>query len=297
MKKNILITGGAGFIGSNLAEYLSQHPITILDDLSTGKLSNIENLPVKFVQGSILNNDILEDLITAADAVVHLAAQVSVQISLQNPKFSRLINIDGFCNVLEMCKKHDKKLVYASSAAVYGENQNLPLVENDTTTPISNYGLEKYINEQYAMLYQTNAVGLRFFNVYGKNQDPSSPYSGVISKFLQCFATNTPISIFGDGLQSRDFIFVKDVCRAIEKAIFHNNTTPEVYNVCTQKSTNLLELTKVMANVFQKKLPVNFLEGKQGDIKHSLGSSQAASKLLGFQAETPLHYGLKVLIH
>ena len=235
MKKNSLITGGAGFIGSNLAGYLSEHSITILDDLSTGKLSNIENIPVKFVQGSILNNDILEELIANAHAVVHLAAQVSVQVSLQNPKLSRLINIDGFCNVLEMCKKHCKKLVYASSAAVYGENQNLPLVESYTTTPISNYGLEKYINEQYAMLYQTNAVGLRFFNVYGKNQDPSSPYSGVISKFLQCFATNTPISIFGDGLQSRDFIFVKDVCRAIEKAIFHNNSTPEVYNVCTQK--------------------------------------------------------------
>ena len=218
----VLVTGGAGFIGSHTVEGLLEADarVRVLDNLSTGKRSNLpphKHLDIQV--GDIRNPNDVAMAMQGITHVLHLAAQVSVQASVESPPTSCSQNILGFVNVLHAARQQKvKRFVYASSAAVYGIPESVPLAENAELKPISPYGLEKYVNEQYATLFHSlygfPSLGLRYFNVFGPRQDPKSPYAGVISKFIERISEQRPLTVFGDGLQTRDFIFVKDIARA-----------------------------------------------------------------------------------
>lgn len=239
----VLVTGGAGFIGSHTVDLLLQqgYRVTVFDNLVTGKLSNLDlfhsNLTV--IQADVLQYDRLLQEIKRADCVLHLAALASVPQSIEHPVESLKVNALGFLHVLEAIREAQKqcRLVYASSAAVYGASTQLPCNDEAPLVdlPLSPYAFEKMSNEQYASLYERlfgiKSLGLRYFNVYGPRQDPASPYSGVISRFLSLAQKNEPIIVFGDGKQSRDFVFVGDIARANVAAL--QNTVSGVMNIAT----------------------------------------------------------------
>lgn len=301
--KTVLVTGGCGFIGSWTTRLLVSKGISvrILDDLSSGQLSRISDLQyVVFRKGSVLCDNDLMEVMDGVDAVIHLAAQVSVTTSIESPLISQQTNIEGFLRVLEACRKLNiPRLVYASSAAVYGVNSKLPLDETSQVSPISPYGLEKLVNEQYAELYGAlhgvSALGLRYFNVFGPGQDPSSDYAGVISKFLRAAGTDQKITIFGDGLQTRDFIFVKDIAHTNVEAIFSSETG--VLNVATGTSTCLLEIVNALDRVSDKKMRVEHLPPRMGDIRNSSANVNALKERLGVVAQTSIDEGLASLYH
>jgi len=283
---NVLITGGAGFIGSHTTELMIQKgiPVTVFDNLSTGKLSNLKRCgDANVVEGDICDMSALKRAIAGATHVIHLAAQVSVQQSISNPIHSQRTNIVGFLNVLEAARENGiNRLVYASSAAVYGTPAKLPLDDSTSASPLSPYGLEKYINDQYATLYRTlhgiSTMGLRYFNVYGERQDPKSPYSGVISKFLDASLSGEPVSIFGDGTQSRDFIYVKDIARVNLAALCSN--VVGTANVATGNSISLNELLDVISQVNGRYVERSYEPAKDGDIKNSSVSIDRLNQLI-----------------
>lgn len=275
----ILVTGGAGFIGSNLTDALLElgHTVRVIDNLSSGKLSNLSKALLFGPNFEFIHADITTpgDLLKAAEGVqciIHLAAQVSVKYSLQQPLCSASSNIMGFINALEAARiKNVPRFIYASSAAVYGQPLSLPLDERSSTMPISPYGLEKLINEQYAKLYQdlhgVSCLGLRFFNVYGPRQDSNSAYAGVISKFIERVATCQPITIFGDGHQTRDFVYVADVAKTCAAAI--ESAVTGVLCVGTGHSVNLLQLVDGVERAVGDKAEVFHAPQVAGDIVHS----------------------------
>ncbi len=219
---HVLVTGGAGFIGSHSVEALldAGAEVTVLDNFSAGRRANLpEHGKLRIVEGDIRDAPSVQRAMTGVDHILHLAAQVSVRASVEAPALSASHNVAGFLNIADAARRPGVlRLVYASSAAVYGAPRVLPLDEGSACEPLSPYGLEKLVNDQYAALfgrlYGTSMLGLRYFNVYGPRQDPASPYAGVISRFASRLASNEPLSVFGDGQQTRDFIFVKDVARA-----------------------------------------------------------------------------------
>ena len=297
----VLITGGAGFIGSHTAEALlaSGASVRILDNLSTGK---IENLPkhdcLNLLVGDIQNQSDVDNAMKGVTHVLHLAAQVSVQASIEDPSASCGQNIQGFVNVLSAAKEQQvRRFVYASSAAIYGVPQKLPVAEDDTLNPISPYGLEKSVNEQYAHLFEElfnfKSMGMRYFNVYGPRQDPSSPYAGVISKFLEFIEKKQPMTVFGDGLQTRDFIFVKDIARANVAAL--TGEASGFCNVGTGKTSTLLDVIQVLSDCVGRALEVNHLDPRDGDIIHSSAEVDKIKELIGFSAQTELSAGLREL--
>ena len=219
---HVLVTGGAGFIGSHSVEHLLDQniPVRILDDFSAGSRQYLPAHSLLEIQeGDIRDCRSVKKAMEGMTHVLHLAAQVSVQASVDDPPRSCATNIGGFVNVLEAARSNGiQRMVYASSAAVYGRPEQLPLTETSEPRPCSPYGLEKYVNDQYATLFAKefgiSLLGLRYFNVYGPRQDPQSSYAGVISKFISMIEQEQPLSIFGDGTQTRDFIFVKDIAKA-----------------------------------------------------------------------------------
>lgn len=258
--------------------------MTVFDNLSTGKLSNLKRCgDANVVEGDICDMSALKRAIAGATHVIHLAAQVSVQQSISNPIHSQRTNIVGFLNVLEAARENGiNRLVYASSAAVYGTPAKLPLDDSTSASPLSPYGLEKYINDQYATLYRTlhgiSTMGLRYFNVYGERQDPKSPYSGVISKFLDASLSGEPVSIFGDGTQSRDFIYVKDIARVNLAALCSN--VVGTANVATGNSISLNELLDVISQVNGRYVERSYEPAKDGDIKNSSVSIDRLNQLI-----------------
>ncbi len=216
----VLVTGGAGFIGSHTVEALLEKGarVRVLDNLSSGNLNNLplQHPSLEFVKGDVRNQDDVNACIKDITHVLHLAALVSVPLSIEDPMSSHSINIDGYLNILNAARLAGvKRVVHASSAAVYGIPASLPLTETSDTKPLSPYGLEKLVMDQYAALYKelynVSTMGLRYFNVYGPRQNPDSPYSGVISKFASLASQGQGFTLFGDGLQTRDFISVKEV--------------------------------------------------------------------------------------
>jgi len=303
-----LVTGGAGFIGSHLVEeLLSQgREVVVLDDLSTGKL---ENLPksdrLKFVKGSVTDRGLLRELFSSYPfkSVFHLAAVASVQRSVEEPVYCHQVNFDGTLYLLEEARKRGiGKFVFASSAAVYGDHPELPKREESPVKPITPYGVHKYASERYvvnsASLYGLDAVALRFFNVYGERQDPSSPYSGVLSIFIDRIkrfkgGEKVSIDIFGDGRQTRDFIYVKDVVKAL-LTVESGQTSGKVYNVGTGKESSLLEVLEVLGELVGELPPVRFLPPRPGDIRRSVADISRL-KELGFEPSYSLKEGLKRL--
>lgn len=299
---NILVTGGAGFIGSHSVEALLADgaQVCVLDNFSTGKNSNLPKHPgLRVVSGDIRETSDVKQAMRGITHVLHLAAQVSVPASVADPVGSSQHNIRGFMNVLDAARQAGvQRFVYASSAAVYGAPEQLPLDENSPVAPLSPYGLEKSINDQYAalyrQLYQLSTLGLRYFNVYGPRQDPSSPYAGVISRFASAISEGMPLRVFGDGGQTRDFIFVKDVAQLNLRAL--KSEAEGVCNIATGHSVTLLELIETLARCAERTPQINFAPPATGDIRHSSALPSKMIEQLDPPVLTPLADGLTQLL-
>jgi len=301
--QKVLIAGGAGFIGSHTADLLMEKGIEVrvLDNLTSGFRSNLpaDNPLLEFIEGDIRDADSVKAAMKGITHVVHLAAQVSVVASLEDPEFSAQQNIIGYLNVLDAAKNAGvKRMVYASSAAIYGEPHVLPLTEDVPMKQLSPYGLEKKFNEDYAdlyyRLYNFTSVGMRFFNVYGPRQDPKSPYAGVIALFMDRIKDKLPLVVNGDGEHSRDFVYVRDVARTNVAAL--EMDYQGACNVATGQRTSLLDLIRVLSEVTGNEANVSHVEAREGDIVHSLADTSVMNKQLNVVAETDLKVGLAKLL-
>ncbi len=294
----ILITGGAGFIGSHLSRQLlsSGHDVLIIDDLSTGKKSNIPSQAC-FIKKDICEADLSSTLAGKnIDAIVHLAGQTTVPHSMKDPILDERLNIFATLNILEAARQNNiPRLIFSSTAAVYGDNENLPLTESLPSLPLSFYGLSKITAEEYIRQYG-NSFGLeyiifRFSNVYGERQNCTGE-GGVISIFAQKFVQNMPLTIFGDGRQTRDFIYAGDIAKAIEKAL----TTPKInsiYNLSTETKTDLLTLISLFKEITGKKIPINYAPKRAKDIYNSVLSNKKARTALNWQPQMNIKIGLQ----
>ena len=301
--QKVLITGGAGFIGSHTADLLLSKniPVRVLDNLSSGFRHNLPESHdlLEFIEGDICDKNIVNQCMEGVSHCLHLAAQVSVVASLEDPEFSAQSNIVGFVNVIEAVKNHQvERLVYASSAAIYGNPVVIPLPEDVEKTQLSPYGIEKQVNEQYAALYEylynTSTLGQRFFNVFGPRQDPKSPYAGVIALFVDRISQSLPLTVYGDGEQTRDFIYVGDVARSNVAAL--ESKVNGACNIATGSQTSLLDLIQVLSEITQQNSEISFDQPREGDIVHSLAVTSKLNDELGIIAQTSLKSGLEKLI-
>jgi UDP-glucose 4-epimerase len=299
---HVLITGGAGFIGSHTAERLLElgARVRVLDNLSSGKIANLPQSEARLDirQGDVRDAQAVEQAMDGVSHVLHLAAQVSVAASLADPVGSGATNVGGFLQVLDCARRRSvRRFVYASSSAVYGTVAEALTTESTPARPISPYGLEKKIDDMYAALYRqvygTSCAGLRYFNVFGTRQDASSPYSGVISLFMRALREGEPLGIYGDGQQTRDFIDVRDVARANARAL--DASFEGVCNVCCGKRTSLLELTRILGQVSGRPVSVRALGERAGDIRHSCGDNTRLRTELGISSFTSIEAGLRRL--
>jgi UDP-glucose 4-epimerase len=295
-----LITGGAGFIGSHLADSLltAGHLVTVLDNLSTGKQENLAPA-VKLIVNDICDSAAVAKAMDGCDGVFHLAAIASVTKSMEEWAHTHQVNQTGAVIVFDEAAKRNIPVVYASSAAVFGDNPNLPLTEKSETKPLSPYGLDKLLCEWQAAMgarcHGLKSVGLRFFNVYGTRQDPKSPYSGVISILMEKLKNKQPILIYGNGEQSRDFVHVFDVVKhlvASMRQLHLGNVSAEIFNVCTHKATSVKELASLLIQISNSGSDINHAQERIGDIKHSLGDNTKAKTELKIEATTTLEDGL-----
>ena len=307
-----LVSGGAGFIGSHLARALiaQGRQVRVFDNFSSGRRANLANLDVEIVAGDIRDGEQIQHVLKNVDVVFHQAAFISVPQSIEDPQGCFDVNIQGTLNLLEACRgTHVKKVVLASSCAVYGDSNHLPLSEDEPLSPLSPYAVSKQANEIFARLY-TNLYGLpvvalRYFNVYGPRQAPDSPYAAVIPIFIHHLLEGTKPVIYGDGSQRRDFVYVEDVVRANLLAMQVEEAAGKTINICTGHETSLLELVDELEHIFsdpppelkpllagQHPTPARHTPARVGDIQRSLGNPGLAAGLLGFQAQTDIHLGL-----
>jgi len=296
----ILVTGGSGFIGSHVVEhYQDKADVVVLDNLRTGHRRNLNGLKCQFVEGSILDTALLDSLMPGVTYVFHLAAQVSVPESMSIPQQAVNLNVTGLLNVLESARKHGvKKLCLASSAAVYGESPIQPKVETMTPDPRSPYAITKLDGEYYCGLYQREGwlatACLRFFNVFGPRQDPNSAYAAAVPIFLDRARQNESITIYGDGGQTRDFIFVKDIAGALAFAAEQPDVNG-VFNAGYGQAMTILELVEEILSLTGSNSKIIFEPARSGDIRHSTANP---SKLLaaGWVPQFDMHRGLRSLI-
>lgn len=297
-KNKVLITGGAGFIGSHIVEKLleNNYNVIIIDNLSSGSIENIPNSDtLKFYQLNIEKDDL--ELVfqkETPDYVIHLAAQTSVNFSISHPYYDANMNVMASIKLLELCKKYNiRKFITASSAAIYGNPKYLPIDENHPTEPMSQYGLSKLTMEKYIKLSGIPYIIFRFSNAYGPRQK-SSKESGVVAIFNNAMKNNEPINIYGDGEQIRNFIYVEDIANICIKAI-NSNVENEIINFSTNKGVSLNQLFKVMKSLYNYTLNANYLPERIGDIKNSILSNDKAYNLLKFTNYTKLEKGLEIL--
>jgi len=309
----VLVTGGAGFIGSNFAKKAKQQgwQVTVLDNLSTGHKSivdELEKLGIKVIIGDIRNRELLSKEMLNCTAVVHLAAQVSVPLSVEKPEETNEINVLGTDNVIQSCFDNDvQRLVVASSAAVYGNADTLPLKEQDAGQILSPYAESKWINEQQILEARNNglkATALRFFNVYGVGQRPDGAYAAVVPKFVDMMVNKQAPKINGDGLHTRDFVHVDDVCDAIWSLIDGEwkADNHHVYNVATQTRVTLLDLIAIINNSLTQGMP-NFTPlipthgpERVGDIRHSMASIARINETIQWTPKVEFEHGIKELV-
>jgi UDP-glucose 4-epimerase len=297
--KKYVITGGAGFIGSHIAEYLSGegHHVIVLDSLRTGFENNLKGLNVQFEKGDIRDKDLVEELLQGVNGVFHLAALVSVPESLLHIKECIDINTIGTINILEAARKNTGcKVILSTSAANYGNNPLLPKVETMVPEPMTPYAVTKLDGEFYLKMYQDQwnvpTASLRYFNVFGPRQNPQSAYAAAVPIFINKALQNQPITIYGDGSQTRDFIYVKDVVKA---NILASEVGNETYNVALGYSTSILELAEKIIEITNSKSQMQFLEERSGDIKHSKADPAKFNKL-GFKPDYSIENALEETI-
>lgn len=296
MVRRLAVTGGAGFIGSNLAGALAgENEVTVIDDLSTGRPLNLKGINARLIQGSITDLELLEKAFTGVDCVFHLAAIASVQKSVEDPIRTNEVNIDGTLNVLVAARDAGvSRVVFASSSAVYGDSPEQPKSEDMIPNPKSPYAVTKLTGEHYARVFQElyglEAVVLRFFNVFGPKQDPSSEYSGVISRFISAVLKGEQPVIYGDGEQTRDFVYVADVVRACTLA--SRSRATGVFNIASGKSTSLNQLAAMIGEAAGRDVAPRYAETRQGDIKHSLADVSKAEEI-GYASERTIEEGLR----
>ncbi len=297
----VLITGGAGFIGSHIAEALVRQgcDVTVLDNLTSGHLENLDSVrdAITFVQGDIQDEKTLAEVVKDCEVVFHQAAIVSVTKTAAAPVGSTAVNDLGTLKVLEAARQNNvKRVALASSSAVYGDDPQLPKIESMAPHPLSLYAVQKLTNEFYALIYHRlyglETVCLRYFNVYGPRQDPLSPYSGVISIFMSRAAGRMAPLIYGNGHQTRDFVFVKDVVQANLLAATSEAAPGQIFNVGTSDSVEINTLWYKIAKLAQCEVEPEYADPRPGDIVHSLAGIQKARERLGFRPSVSFDDGL-----
>jgi len=296
-----LVTGGCGFIGSHLADALlaEGHDVRILDDLSTGKLAH-KPACAGLAVGDVANAATVAKAAQGVAGIFHLAAVASVERGNLDWLGTHRTNLGGTIAVLDAARHANAggavPVVYASSAAVFGANEDVPLTEHAATRPLSAYGADKLGCEQHAFVaghvHGVPTCGLRFFNVYGPRQDPHSPYSGVISIFCERLKAGRPVTVFGDGEQYRDFVYVADVVRALRAAMRHAALPGRVFNVCTGRATTVRALAATIGGLLSVAPAIDFAPPRAGEIRASLGDPTHCRAALDFAASTDLHDGL-----
>ncbi len=301
----VLVTGGAGFIGSNIAEALlaQGYRVVILDDLSTGKMENVLDLKreenLKFVKGSILDKGLVRSIMKSENIslISHQAAVSSVTKSIADPVATMETNVAGTTNLFHIAAEYGaRRIVFASSSSVYGDTPELPKRETMTPCPKSPYAMSKVAKEMlggiFSDLYGTSIIGLRYFNVYGRRQDPNSDYAAVIPKFISRALNDEPIPIEGDGGQTRDFIYIDDVVNANLSALIGNGVHGTIFNVGNGKQTSILELARTILDLTGSKSEIDFKPKREGDIRDSVGDIEYAKKNLGYRRTFNIKKGL-----
>jgi len=310
-KKNILVTGGAGFIGSNLVSHLLKHEqvgiVRVIDNLSSGNLSNLEgffsNLNFEFIEGDIRNFNECKIVCQNIHAVSHQAALGSVPRSIKDPIVTNDVNISGTLNIFKAAHESGiKRVVYASSSSVYGDSPELPKVESKIGKPLSPYAVSKYTTELYAdifgKVYDMEMIGLRYFNIFGPKQSPNGPYAAVVPLFIQALKDGKSPTINGDGSISRDFTYVENAVNANILALFTNNqeATNQVYNIACGQQTTLKELFFLLRNrIGNCQIEPMFSSNREGDIFHSLADITLAKQLLNYTGKISIEEGIQMM--
>lgn len=302
---SFLVTGGAGFIGSNLVEFLLANDaksVVVLDNLATGSLNNISGFlndeRFTFIEGDIRDYQICLDALKNVDYVSHQAALGSVPRSINDPITTNEVNIGGFLNILNAAKEVGiKKLVYAASSSTYGDSKSLPKVEHTIGNPLSPYAVTKYVNELYAEvfanLYGFNSIGLRYFNVFGPKQDPNGAYAAVIPLFMKAALTGKQPFINGDGEQTRDFTYVENAVQANIKALLTDTEKHQVINIAYGERISLNQLWEKITNLAKSELRPIYREGRQGDVRDSLADIGKAKSIIGYDPQFSVSAGLE----
>lgn len=301
----VLVTGGAGFIGGHVVDRLLSDgvEVDVLDNLMSGSMKNVEGHlgcdGFRFFKGDVRDYDVLKPLAAEADCVVHLAAVSGISFSLKEPLLTDDVNVSGTLNLLRACLDGGvKRFVFASSGAVYGEPRYLPVDEEHPASPISPYGASKLAGEHYAQVFcETHGlktVALRLFNVYGSRQGLNGE-GGVIARFMECLSRGKPLTVYGDGSQTRDFVHVSDVVDAFVLSLKEANAAGEVFNVGSGHGTSVSELAETVLNLAEHDSRLVYEEPRVGDIKHSRASIEKARKVLGYAPKVMLQRGLKTL--
>ncbi|MCB5270644.1 MAG: SDR family oxidoreductase [Candidatus Cloacimonetes bacterium] len=299
-----LVTGGAGFIGSNIvSELLSQdQQVVVLDNFATGKRENtlplMKNKNLTMIEGDLRSFHIVRTAVKGVDYILHQGALPSVPRSINDPITSNDVNILGMLNILEAAKEFGvKRVVCASSSSIYGNSESLPKVESMPVNPLSPYALTKYAQERYCQIfskiYGMEAVALRYFNVFGPNQDPTSQYSAVIPKFIKLIMQDKEPMIYGDGSQSRDFTFVENNVWANIQACTAPKASGEVINIACGKRYTLIDLVDMINEILGKNIEPKFAPDRAGDVKHSLAGIEKAKELLGYEVRVDFKEGLR----
>lgn len=296
----ILITGGAGFIGSNLARafVLKNYKVRVVDNLSTGKMENLNGIieKIEFLPADITDEKAMEGTFKHIDHVIHLAAITSVQKSLEDPDLTFKVNVEGTRNILKFSEKFNvRKLIFASSCAIYGNPEKLPVSEDSKLFPLSPYAESKVEGENSCLEFLKkgiNIVILRFFNVFGLKQDADSPYSGVISNFAKKILKGERPVIYGDGKQTRDFVYVDDVLSAIEKALFSKSET-RIFNIGSGKGYSVNQIFEILKKISGFKGEPEFKEERKGEVRHTLADISKAQIELRWKPEISIEDGLK----
>jgi len=296
-----LITGGAGFIGSNIVEKLVKtgEKVRVLDNFSTGKKENLKPVAtdIDLIEGDIRDLATCQKAMEGVDFCLHQAALPSVQRSVEDPLTTNEVNVNGTLNILFAAKEATvKRVVYAGSSSAYGDTPTLPKREDMTPNPLSPYAVTKLVGEYYCQAFQTtfglSTVILRYFNVFGPQQDPNSLYSAVIPKFIETMLSGNPPTIYGDGEQSRDFTYIENVIQANLLACKAEGIEGEIFNIATGERVIINELADYLNNLLTTSLTPNYAEPRAGDIKHSLADISKAEKFLGYHPAVNFEEGL-----